>query len=68
MKFKDLVDVSDILYFFCSGEGKGGEGGVRGQEGKAFLFFFENPRRGLQEREGGRWGRERVCGEFWGGG
>ena len=35
-----LVDVSDIFYFFCSGEGKGAG---RGGEGR---FFIENPRRG----------------------
>ena len=40
---KNSVDVSDIFYFFCSGEGKGEpprrrEGGGR--------FFIENPRRG----------------------
>ena len=46
-----LVDVSNIFYFFCSGEGKGeleapGRGGGR-------FFFIENPRRGgVLPREG----------------
>ena len=44
------MDVSDIFYFFCPGEGKEeseapGEGGVR--------FFIENPRRGGVSRAGG---------------
>ena len=64
-----LVDVSDIFYFFCSGEGKGGprrqKGGGRGR------FFIENSRRGVlpgERRRGGR-GAGRVSpGNLGGGG
>ena len=35
-----LVDVSDISYFFCSGEGKGES------EAPGGSVFIENPRRG----------------------
>ena len=57
------VDVSDIFYFFCSGESEvpGGEGGGR--------LFMENSQRGggvLPGRWGGSSGRERVCREFGG--
>ena len=56
-----LLDVSDILYLFCSGEGKGesvatGRGGGR--------FFIENPRREGGGDGGGRGGRKGVCREF----
>ena len=33
-----LVDVSDIFYFFCSGEGKG-ESGATGREGGSVLLY-----------------------------
>ena len=67
---RQLVDVSDIFIFFCSGRfgyfyffllGEG-EGGVRGagREGGGRLLL-ENPRRGVSRR--GR-GREGVCGEL----
>ena len=53
-----LVDVSDIFYFFCSGEGKGGESEVPG-EGGGDDFFIENPRGGgVLPGGGGRGGRE----------
>ena len=56
------VDVSDIFYFFCSGEGKGG---VRVEGGR--VSFFWKCREGLSDRRGGgRGGREGVCREFWG--
>ena len=43
----NLVDVSDILFFFLLGEG---EWGVRGEGGG--FFFVEDPRRrGFQEGE-----------------
>ena len=64
------MDVSDILYFSCSGEK--GESEAPGKGGGS--VFIENPRRGgggFQEGEGSS-GREGVCGElgnfFWGGG
>ena len=43
-----LVDVSDIFYFFCSGEE---EGGVPGEGGWGGRFFIENPRSGISRRE-----------------
>ena len=68
----DLVDVSDIFYFFSA---RGREGGVRGagRVGGGGDFFLENPRRGGGGLPGG-WGggrargREGVCGELGGGG
>ena len=39
----NLVDVSDIFYFFLLG---GGEGGVRGAGKGRGRIFIENPRRG----------------------
>ena len=39
-----LVDVSDIFYFFCSGEGKGELEAQGAGEGSVFI---ENPRRGV---------------------
>ena len=64
-----LVDVSDIFYFFCSGEAKGEPEGPGGGGGR---FFMENPRRGgggFPPAGGGRGGegREGVSGEFGGG-
>ena len=44
------MDVLDLVYFSCSGEGKGeseAPGGVRGRS------FIENPRRGSPRRGGG---------------
>ena len=62
-----LVDVSDIFYFFCSGEGKGVRGHRNGVGGIGFLLKM--PGAGVsQERGGGPKGREGVCGEFGGGG
>ena len=65
----NLVDVSDIFYFFfCSGEGKGESEELGG--GRT-IFFIENPRRGRVSRAGGGRGArgwEGVCGEFGGGG
>ena len=65
-KKSDLVDVSDIFYFFSA---RGGEGRVRGERRGLFLFI-ENPRRGFSRR--GEGAREGVCGElgifFFGGG
>ena len=61
------VDVSDIFYFFCSGEGKGES---RRQEGGEGRFLIENARTGgggLPGEGGGR-GLESVCWEFGGGG
>ena len=48
-----LVDVSDIFYFFCLGEGKG-ESVAPGRGGGRF-FFSENPRRagGFSHERGG---------------
>ena len=65
------MDVSDIFYFFCSGEGKGSP---RCQERGGVGFFFLKSQEGgfSQDREGGGAGRgwEGVCGEifFFGGG
>ena len=62
-RVEDLVDVSDIFYFFCSGEeseapGRRGGGGYwKSQKGGS-------PRR----RGGGPRGWEGICGEFGGGG
>ena len=58
------MDVSDIFYFFCSGEGKGkseapGRGGVG--------FLIENPKGGGSPGGVGVGCREGVCGEFFGG-
>ena len=63
---KNLVDVSDIFYFFCSGEGKGEPPRRREAGGR---FFIENPRRGGGSRVGGGGGargREGVCRELGG--
>ena len=67
----NLVDVSDLFYFyfFCSGDWPGGVQGDR--EGGGGRFFVENPRRegGVsQDGGGGRGGREGVCREFGAGG
>ena len=60
---QNLVDVSDIFYFFCLGEGKGeSEAPGRWRGGRVFV---ENARRGGAPS---RRGREGVCGEFRGGG
>ena len=62
------MDVSDIFYFFCSGERKGefeAPGGGRGDD-----FLLKIPGRGVSRagRGGGARGWEGVCGEFgWGG-
>ena len=61
------MDVSDIFYSFCSGEGKGKSGG---KEGGRARFFIENLTRGgggSPKKGGGARGREGVCGEFGGG-
>ena len=58
---RNLVDVSDIIYFFCSGRGKGEfetPGGDR--------FFIENPRRGGGSRKGRGRGAGRVSAANWG--
>ena len=64
-----LVDVSDIFYFFCSGEGKG-ESEVQGRGGGGLRFLLKIPGGGSPgERRGrGARGREGVCGESGGGG
>ena len=55
---KHLVDVSDIFYFFCSGEGKGVRGARKPVGGVSFFFFSENPRRGgSSQQKGGGGGR-----------
>ena len=60
------MDVSDIFYFFCSGEG---EGSPRHREGGGDWFFIKNPRRGGFSRKGkGPGGCLRQVGEFFGGG
>ena len=61
-----LVDVSDIFYFFCSGEGRGTGATERGG---GSVFFIENPRRGGESPKwgGGREGRECLRG-IWGSG
>ena len=64
---KNLVDVSDIFYFFLLGEG---EGRVRGAGRGGRLIFIENPRRGVLQRGGAEapGGCLRRIGEFGGGG
>ena len=64
------MDVSDIFYFFCSGEGKG-ESEVPGVWGG--FFYWKIPGGGSPGWVGGAGGgegvcREGVCGEFGGGG
>ena len=65
MIVRGLVDVSDIFYFFCSGEGESEVPG-RGVD----QFSIENPKGGgsPKRRSGGPRGREGICGEFGGGG
>ena len=58
------MDVSDILYFFCSGEGKGESRAT----GKRFVFFLKIPGGGGVSQRGGGESAESVCGEFLGGG
>ena len=60
------MDDSDILYFFCSGRGKGES---EGQGVGGHWLFIENSRRGGGSRRG-RWPRgwEGGIGEFCGGG
>ena len=45
-----LVDVPDIFYFFCSGDGKGESEGRRGGGGTIFHGKFQE--RGARGREG----------------
>ena len=58
------VDVSDIFYFFCSGERKGV--GATGRVGS--LLKIPGGEGVSQEGGPGRGGREGVCREFAGGG
>ena len=63
-----LVDVSDIFYFFCSGERKG-EPEATGRVGGDRLFIENARREGGLRGERGRGcegGREGVCREFGG--
>ena len=53
-----LVDVSDIFYFFCSGERERGES----EAPRGGVVFIENPRRG-----GGGEGRGGCLRGIWGG-
>ena len=64
MRFKWLVDVSDIFYFFCSGEGKGESGATWG----GFGSLLKIPRRGGGLPGGVGKGREGVRRELGGGG
>ena len=59
-----LVDVSNIFYFFCWGEGKGSP---RHQEGRGYRSFIENPGGGAS-KEGRGGGAERVSARNLGGG
>ena len=64
-----LVGVSDIFYFFCSGEGKGVRGARKGCGGPVST---EKPRRGgvhpgERERAGGRGAMRVSAGNFFGG-
>ena len=62
-----LVDVSNILYFVWSGEGK--ESPRRREEGWSVSYWKSQEGGVSQERGGGPKGREGVCGAFgWGGG
>ena len=65
---KNLVDESDIFYFFCSGEGKRARGARKGVGGVGFLLRIPGGG-GLpgERRRGGPKGREGVHGEFGGG-
>ena len=60
-----LVDVLNIFYFFCSGEGKGEFEAPGGGE----QFFIENPRRGGLRQVGaeGRGAGRVFAGNFGGG-
>ena len=62
------MGVSDIFYFFWSGEGKG-ESWATGRVEVGFSFF-EKPRRGggFPKKGGGRGGREGARRNFGGGG
>ena len=60
------MDVSNILYFFCSGEGKG-ESGATARGGGGF-FFIENSRRGGGLPGGGGEGSGGCLRGIWGGG
>ena len=64
---KNSVEVSDIFYFFCSGEGKGGPG-RQGAGGAGFLL--KSPGGGGGSPTGGRGARGagRVSVGNWGGG
>ena len=55
------MDVSDISFFFCSGEGKGESEEPGGGGGR---FFIEIPRRGGLP---GGWGRGRGAGRVFAG-
>ena len=60
----NLMDVSDIFYFFCSGKGKGSPSARREGRGR---FFIEHPRRGGLPGEGaGAEGLEGVWRDFGG--
>ena len=64
----NLVDVSDIFYFFRSGEEKGESKAPGGGEGD---FLWKIPEGGVSRVGGGGGGprgREGVCREFGGGG
>ena len=58
------MDVSDIFYFFCSGEGKGESEAPGGRGGGR--FFIENPKAGVVSQEGGE--GQRGCLRGMGGG
>ena len=69
------MDVSDIFYFFCSGEGKGKSGATGSGEGVGFFSLKTQgggggvlSKGGVSLREGGREGAERGCAANLGGG
>ena len=63
----NLVDVSDIFYFFCSGKGNAESEVPWG--GRGDRFFIENPRRGGGvSSTGGAEGPGGCLWQIWGGG
>ena len=62
------MDVSDIFYFFCLGEGKGESGATGRGGGSVFLLKIPEGGGASPTRGGGRDGVGRVFAGNWGGG
>ena len=63
-----LVDVSDIFYFFCSGEGKGVRGTRKGVGGPVFCWKSQEGGLPGERRRGGVEGPGGCLRGFGGGG